>query len=182
MPEPLILYPLSMSDILHIRPVAAADIPALKDILNTLEIFPSYMLDAIIDPYLNQPESCDFWFVAIENNTPVALSYCAPEKLAIGTYNLYALGVRADGQSRGTGAAMMTFVENHLRSLGQRLLIVETSGTDAYQQSRAFYARLGYVQEAVIRDFWRDGDDKVVYAKRLQQLVSPTESSVAELN
>ena len=62
---------------------------------------------------------------------------------------------------------MMSFIENHLKDLGHRILIVDTSGTDDFTSTRKFYEKLGYDKEAVIRDFWDDGDDKVVYRKRL---------------
>jgi len=47
------------------------------------------------------------------------------------------------------------------------LLIADTSGTEAFQAARAFYAGNDYAQEARIGDFWALGDDKVVFAKRL---------------
>jgi ribosomal protein S18 acetylase RimI-like enzyme len=29
-----------------------------------------------------------------------------------------------------------------------------------------FYKKIGYTQEAVIRDFWKDGEDKIVFRKK----------------
>ena len=36
-----------------------------------------------------------------------------------------------------------------------------------YEPTRAFYLRVGYVEEARLRDFYARGDDKVFYVKRL---------------
>jgi energy-coupling factor transporter ATP-binding protein EcfA2 len=47
------------------------------------------------------------------------------------------------------------------------LLLADTSGTAAFSRTRAFYREIGYLEEARIRDFWADGDDKVVFSKRL---------------
>ncbi|MEL6275440.1 MAG: N-acetyltransferase, partial [Bacteroidota bacterium] len=90
-----------------------------------------------------------------------------PEKLTAGTFNLYAIGVKSELQGQGIGRQMMTYLENHLKKNGQRILIVETSGTNDFALTRKFYEQLGYIKEAVIRDFWSEGDDKVVYWKKL---------------
>jgi ribosomal protein S18 acetylase RimI-like enzyme len=150
-----------------IRKVEKSDIPELKIILDSLELFPSEMLDDMIHDYISNPNTADIWFTETENNIPISIGYCAPEKLTEGTYNLYALGVKNDIKTKGTGSRMMTFIENHLKELGKRLLIVDTSSTDDFQLSRKFYEKLGYIKEAEIRDYWADGDHKVTYWKRI---------------
>ena len=54
-----------------------------------------------------------------------------------------------------------------LQQQGARILIVDTSGADNFQLTRQFYENLNYTKEAVIRDFWEEGDDKVVFWKKL---------------
>ena len=147
--------------------VVQDDVADLKEVLNSIELFPSEMLDDMISDYFNNPETQEVWFTETENDTPISIGYCAPEKLTEGTFNLYAIGVRSDIQSKGTGSSMMNFVETHLKSLGHRILIVDTSGTDDFKLTRQFYEKLAYQKEAVIRDFWQEGDDKVVYWKKL---------------
>jgi len=46
-------------------------------------------------------------------------------------------------------------------------LIANTSGVDEFAQTRAFYFKNGYAEEARIRDFWDAGDDKIVFWKSL---------------
>ncbi len=84
-----------------------------------------------------------------------------------GTYNLYAIGVHNDYQGKGIGKKMMTYLENELKSVGHRILIVETSGTDALALTREFYDKCGYRREACIQDFWDEGNDKIVFWKKL---------------
>lgn len=48
-----------------------------------------------------------------------------------------------------------------------RTLIVETSSTDQYADTRRFYAGLGYDEEARIRSFYGPDDDKIVFWKSL---------------
>ena len=78
-----------------------------------------------------------------------------------------AIGVYADAHRTGTGRALVARLEADLRAAGQRLLVVDTSSTDGYAAARAFYRSLEYEEEGRVRDFWTDGDDKVVFRKRL---------------
>lgn len=148
-----------------IRAIQSQDLESLKAVLDTIELFPSEYLDEMISDYLNNPASEDIWFTVTDNDLPVAIAYCAPEKFTEGTYNLYAIGVRKDYQSKGFGGQMMTYLENLLREKGHRILIVETSGN--LERTKAFYHQCNYTEEAIIRDFWGKGDDKVVFWKRL---------------
>ena len=162
------IKPHTSQTMLEIRMANSSDVPALKDVLDSIDLFPSEMLEDMMAPSQTDPESQDIWFTAEREGTPIALGYCRPEPLTEGTFNLLAIGVHSQVQSKGTGGRMMAFIEAHLTSLGHRVLIVETSSTDAFEGTRRFYEHLGYTQEAVIRDFWSDGDHKVVYWKKLR--------------
>lgn len=150
-----------------IRMITKSDIPALKIVLESIELFPSEMLEDMISDYLTNEDSQDIWFATEQNKSPVSIGYCAPEKMTEGTFNLYAIGVRKDLQGQGIGSKMMDFIEQHLREMGHRVLIVDTSGTDDFKLTRKFYEKLAYDKEAVIRDFWDEGDDKIVFRKKL---------------
>ena len=65
---------------------------------------------------------------------------------------------------------LIEHVERELRGRGDdvaRVLIVETSSTDQYVLTRAFYRNHGYDEEARIRQFYGPEDDKVVFWKSL---------------
>jgi ribosomal protein S18 acetylase RimI-like enzyme len=57
----------------------------------------------------------------------------------------------------------MRATEAEVQKRGGRLLVVETSGLEEYASTRAFYESVGYEKEAVIRDFYKAGDDLVIY-------------------
>ena len=151
----------------NIRKIEKGDLDALKVVLNSIELFPAEMLEDMISDYFENPNSQDLWFTATLNETPIAIAYCAPEKFTDGTYNLYAIGVKGDLQGKRIGSQMMKFVEDELKQQGQRILIVETSGANEFLLTRKFYEDLNYNKEAVIRDFWKEGEDKVIYWKHL---------------
>lgn len=155
-----------------IRNVLPQDIGGLKEVLDSSELFPSEYLDDMIADYLNNPATEEIWFTCVaEDNhedNHVAIGYCAPEKLTSGTYNLYAIAVRKELQGQGIGQKMMEYIETLLKGNNKRILIVETSSLERYALTRKFYDNLGYGQEAVIRDFWNEGEDKVIFWKKLQ--------------
>lgn len=97
-------------------------------------------------------------------------AYVAPEPFSDRLWNLYFLAVDPAGHGRGTGTALVAHVEHLLRTAGEevaRVLLVETSSTEQYAATRAFYLARGFAEEARIREFYGPGDDKVVFWKRL---------------
>ena len=150
-----------------IRNITKSDIPELKQLLDTIELFPSDMLDDMVADYFSNLDTQEIWYTATEENKPISIGYCTPEILTEGTYNLYAIGVKSEIQGKGIGSQMMDHLEIRLREQGHRILIVETSGAPEFHLTRKFYEKLGYHKEAVIRDFWREGEDKIIYRKKL---------------
>lgn len=151
----------------EIRKVEKTDIPALKTVLDSSELFPSHLLEDMMSDYLYNESSEEIWFTTTDQGTPISLGYCAPERLTEGTYNLYAIGVRKDWQGIGIGGRMMTYIENTLRKKEGRILIVETSGKPEFEATRDFYIKCGYIKQARIPEFYDKGDDKIVFWKKL---------------
>ncbi len=77
------------------------------------------------------------------------------------------IAVLPELQGGGRGGALLGHVEDDLRGRGQRLLVVDTSGTAQYDRTRDFSMRCGYTAEARVPDYWSDGDDLVIFVKRL---------------
>lgn len=150
----------------NIKATANEDIAGLKAVLDGTELFPSEMLPDMLAPSL-AGETGAFWLTCHNNGEAVGLCYTVPEERADGTWNMLALAVRPDLQGKRLGAALVRAAEQHLKEKGQRILIVDTSGTDDFALTRKFYAQNGYEEEARIRDFWADGDDKVIFRKAL---------------
>ncbi len=85
-------------------------------------------------------------------------------------WNLYFIAVDPVVQGQGIGRGLMRHVEDTLRGLGPtvaRTLVVETSSTAQYAGTRAFYRRIGYDEEARIRQFYGPEDDKAVFWRSL---------------
>ena len=149
-----------------IRPTLRSDLKAISLILDETDLFPAEMLEEMISPFFDDPGSAESWLVQEHDAEGViGFAYFRPEPLTEGTWNLLAIGLRKAHQGHGHGATMMKRVEQELSS--ERVLIVETSGVEDFEATRDFYHQCGYDREAVIRDYWAAGDDKVIYRKAL---------------
>ena len=105
--------------------------------------------------------------VAVAGGRVVGAVAYGQTPMTVGTWDLYWIACEPALQRRGVGAALLGAVEEDLHRRGARLVRVETSGTAAYQATRAFYQRFDYREAARLADFYRPGDDLVVFTKRL---------------
>lgn len=149
-----------------IRNVKAEDLPFLIDVVNTSGLFPGEMLTDMIGDSLDDDSSKQYW-ITYETDKPIAVAYFAPERMTSGTWNLYLIAVLADQQGTGIGTQLMNFIESFLRSKSQRILIVETSDLEEFELTRKFYQGINYQKEAHIREFYDEGEGKVVFWKKL---------------
>jgi ribosomal protein S18 acetylase RimI-like enzyme len=107
-------------------------------------------------------------FVVAEEAGEVAGYACfGAAPMTKGTFDLYWIAVDPARQGRGIGRALLRASEEAVRAEGGRMLLVETAGKAAYAATRAVYAACGYREVARVPDFYEDGDDKIVYARRL---------------
>ena len=153
----------------NIRFVIPEDLPFLKAVIEANDLFPSDMLDDMISDYFDNQNSKDFW-LTYQDSQPVAIAYCAPEKMTEGTWNLLLIAVHPDYQGKGYGTSILDYIEQMLAERDERLLLVETSSLDDFERSRAFYIKCGYETEARIREFYQSGEYKIVFRKLLTSL------------
>ena len=78
-----------------------------------------------------------------------------------------ALSVAPEFQRSRQGRMLVAALEEALRNRAQRLLIIDTSGLEAFDAARAFYRAQGYEEESRIRAYWAEGDDKITFRKHL---------------
>ena len=149
-----------------IRNAKLQDLPAIKLIIDSTELFPSEYLDDMFSSNSDPGNGQEFW-LCYEDNGLQAVAYCAPEKMTNGTWNLLLIAVHKERQREGIGKQLMAHVEETLKSQGVRVLLVETSGTDDFVRTRSFYENIDYQSEARIRDYYDAGDDKIVFRKAL---------------
>ncbi len=156
-----------------IRRATEADIDKIKQIAVDTKMFEPDdvgFFDEMVTGFLDGTMHDNHWLVAEHDSTVVGAAYYAPEPFADRMWNVYFISVAPDHQSHGTGGALLDRIEHELRAAGSdhaRVLIVETSSTDQYARTRAFYRRHRYDEEARVREFYGPDDHKVVFWKSL---------------
>lgn len=155
-----------------IRPATPDDISALIAVAEASVPFEpneiEELLQLLTQHFDSNGNSRDFWLTDDDNGL-VSVAYVAPERMTEGTWNLYLIAVHPDRQRQGRGKLLLEHVEQMLANRGERVLLVETSGTEDFEYVRAFYRKSGYTEEARIRDFYAAGVDKIVYLKSLHK-------------
>jgi ribosomal protein S18 acetylase RimI-like enzyme len=149
-----------------VRPLLATDLAAVAACIDSTGLFPSELLEGMVAPYL---AGCaeDQWLV-YEDGAARGVCYSVPERMTAGTWNMLLLAVHADRQGSGVGRELVRAAERHVMEREGRLVLVETSGLPEFERTRAFYLACGYEQEARIRDFYRAGEDKIVFRRLLR--------------
>lgn len=145
------------------RQTKPEDIADLQRVVTETGLFPPDMLPDMVA----SASDAQIWLTILSDHRPVGLIFAEAEHFTAGTWNLRALAVSPAAHRSGAGRAIVAALEQHLRSIGQRLLIVDTSSAPEQSGARAFYPAIGFEHEATIRDFWDKGDDKITYRKEL---------------
>lgn len=155
-----------------IRPMMPADRGTVLDLIRETGFFRPdevQVAEELIDITLNSPDQRDYDTVVVEDGEGKVAGYMTWgfTPLTIGTYDLYWMAVSPRAQGRGHGKALVRWLEDRVAALGGRLIVIETSSTPQYESTRMFYLGLGYRETARIPDFYKPGDDRVIYTKRL---------------
>lgn len=93
--------------------------------------------------------------------------YFSPSFKAEGIWDLWWIGVHPQTQNRGIGGSLLAYVEQKVSEAHGRILIIETSSTQPFDEVRRFYVKRGYLVCGRIPDFYGEGDDKVTFSKKI---------------
>jgi GNAT superfamily N-acetyltransferase len=123
--------------------------------------------EELLDVYLERPDQKDYHVAVIENDERDIAGYMTwgPTPLAEGAYDLYWMAVAPSEQGKGRGKEMVRWLEDEVRRRDGRIILIETSSQPKYHGTRQFYIDLDYREVARVPDFYRAGDDRVIYAK-----------------
>ncbi len=156
---------------INIRPMLPEDKAPLMEILRyTTEFKPSEVVVAeeVIDSYLRDPYDSGYYVLIAEVASSVAGYICyGPTPLTEGTWDIYWQAVAQEKRGHRIGLALTDAAEEEIGRTRGRLIIIETSSTEAYEKTLNFHRGRGYEIIARIADFYSPGDDKLILQKRL---------------
>ena len=159
---------------LHIRQLEPRDRPFIEKMVissgnfNDIEVATALEL---VDEALNRGEESGYLFAVLEygKKDRVVLGYACygPVPLTQGAFDLYWIVVDPASQGKGFGRHLLEYVEADVLRRSGRMILIETSSQESYGATVRFYERSGYHLAARIRNFYRVGDDKLIYQKEL---------------
>jgi ribosomal protein S18 acetylase RimI-like enzyme len=143
---------------------------ALGALLRRIEVFTPDEVACALEVFTRAADSGNREYVGLVAWTDagiVGVIAYGQTPMTDGTYDLYWIACDPQRRRGGVGTMLLGSMETDLRRRGARLVRVETSGKQVYQPTRAFYERFQYRETARLPDFYRPGDDLVIYTKRL---------------
>ncbi len=152
-----------------VRPIRASDRAPLIRVLAATEIFTVDELGValqLIDHGLSDDPHGYLFGVATRGDEVLGYACWGDTPLAESVFDLYWIAVDPRLHNQGVGRALIDFAERDVIARKARMLLIETASKSSYDATRAFYLKTGYVEIARLPDYYRDGDDKVIYMKR----------------
>jgi ribosomal protein S18 acetylase RimI-like enzyme len=158
-----------------IRPMVAADRSGVFRILENAGNFaPGEVAIALelIDEWLELGEHSGYLTYVLEaqgDESAEVLGYVSfgPTPLTESTYDLYWIAVDKSKHRGGVGKRLLKFTEEEIERRGGKMLLVETSSQETYGGTIQFYEKTGYELVGKIKEYYKPGDDKLIFMKKL---------------
>jgi GNAT superfamily N-acetyltransferase len=151
--------------------VRPGDEEAVRDMVVSTGFFYDFEVPVAVELVMEKlelGEASDYYFLFAElEGKPVAYTCYGPIAGSEGAYDLFWIITHNDYRGKGIGRIILEKTHEAARQMGARLLIAETSSIEKYAPTRHFYLQMGYKLEAKIDDFYKEGDGKVFFTKRL---------------
>ena len=154
-----------------IRPTVPEETDALVALAQGTGVFKPIEVTAlreVLDDYHAFNRGHGHRAITLEREGKVlGFAYYAPDVMTDRTWSLWWIAVDRACHTRGLGAELLRYLEDDLRKAGVRILFIDTASLPSYEPTRRFYLKHGYEITGVLKDYYADGDDKVVFRKHL---------------
>lgn len=155
-----------------VRPMRLDDRASVWDILMTSGVFgetDAVCVDEMILETWDAPKADSYkWLACCQGERMIGFVCYGTESLTQDTWDLFWICVRPEARGQGAGRALMAEAEAQARAANGRVMVIYTSSTPTYAPARRLYEGAGFTRQAVVPDYYRDGDDLNIYWKRLR--------------
>ena len=147
------------------------DLTAVESIIRSTGFFYDIEIPValgLLEEYLDEGEGSGYCFLFASDGDRMAGYACFGEIAGTeGSYDLYWIAVHDDMRGKGFGRQILEKTHETIRARGGRLVVAETSSLEKYAPTRHFYLTNGYREEGFVSDFYKPGDGRLTYVKRL---------------
>lgn len=147
------------------------DLQAVEQIIRSTGFFYEIEIPValgLLEDYLEEGIESGYYFLfAIDRGQTVGYACYGEIAGTEGSYDLYWIAMHNDHRGKGFGKQLLDKTHEVIRSMGGRLVVAETSSLEKYHPTRLFYLANGYLEEGFVKDFYKPGDGRLTYVKRL---------------
>ncbi|MBU0552039.1 GNAT family N-acetyltransferase [Myxococcota bacterium] len=154
---------------MKISKLSALDRGNLLNLIEKISLFNQEERDVIVELFddMNTSDDYIFWGIHSDDNQLCSFICYGPTPMTKGTFDMYWIGTSDHFQGKGLARRLMDHMKLELSQKNGRLIRIETSSKDTYQQTRIFYQRMGMKEGLCIKNFYDIGDDLIVYVIEL---------------
>lgn len=144
----------------------------IREITESVGVFHSYEIDIAqelaVEHIIKGPDKSGYHFIVCEYKSElIGYSTYGEIPCTKNRYDLYWIVICQKFRGMNLGKKLLYQTEEIIKNRGGIKIYVETSSKDSYYGTRRFYEKCGYKIEAVFKDFYDTGDDKIVFVKNL---------------
>ncbi|OPL13721.1 MAG: hypothetical protein AVO38_12980 [delta proteobacterium ML8_D] len=153
------------------RDVLSEDYERIRDLVASSRFFSIHEIEVaaeLVEERLSKGLQSGYHFLFAEDRGHLLGYTCyGPIACTKDRFDLYWIVVQPELRGIGLGRLLLNETETLTRGLGGERIYVETSSREQYSPTRGFYASCGYELCSVLKDFYSEGDDKMIYMKIL---------------
>lgn len=122
----------------------------------------------LVEEKLKEGEQSSYQFIFVERDGQTVAYSCFGHIAGTeNSFDLYWIVTHNEFRALGIGKLLLEETQRQAKEQGGRNLIAETSCLEKYEPTRHFYRQMGYTQTGQIPDYYKEGDDKVTFFKKL---------------
>jgi len=149
-----------------------SDLETVREIVESTNFFHDYEVDVAVELVQENlskghVSGYNFLFADLDGKT-IAFSCYGLIPCTASSFDLYWIVVHNKYRKEGIGRKLLALTEDAANNMGAHAIYAETSSQTLYEPTRRFYLSNGYQEVARLKNFYKAGDDKVIYSKILQ--------------